>query len=139
MSLGGLTSVSINYYGTYAESQNGYSPGFDGGAPDLIVDTPPAAGEKPLFRQLFGGAITAITIESGGSGYDSVISQASVLLGPHLLKVSDVNSQYYGRVFLISDNNRSRLTLDDSRLESGETIQTILLQALLLKLCVLQH
>ena len=40
-------------------------------------------------------------------------------------KVSDVNSPYYGRVFLISDNNRSRLTLDDSRLESGETIQTV--------------
>ena len=127
VSSGSLTSVSINYYGTYAEAQNGYSPGFDGGAPDLIVDAPPSAGERAtVSATVSGGAITAITVESGGSGYDSSdLPSVSIVGGPHLLKVSDVNSPYYGRVFLISDNNRSRLTLDDSRLESGETIQTV--------------
>ena len=113
VSSGSLTSVSINYYGTYAEAQNGYSPGFDGGAPDLIVDAPPSAGERAtVSATVSGGAITAITVESGGSGYDSSdLPSVSIVGGPHLLKVSDVNSPYYGRVFLISDNNRSRLTL----------------------------
>ena len=88
VSSGSLTSVSINYYGTYAEAQNGYSPGFDGGAPDLIVDAPPSAGERAtVSATVSGGAITAITVESGGSGYDSSdLPSVSIVGGPHLLK-----------------------------------------------------
>ena len=56
-----LTSVSINYYGTYTESQNGYSPGFDGGA-DLIVGAPPTGERATVSTTVSGGAITAITI-----------------------------------------------------------------------------
>ena len=60
----------------------------------------------------------AVTIPSN-------LPEVSIIGGPHLVKISDPNSANYGRVFLINDNNRSRLNLDDSRLESGETIESV--------------
>ena len=41
--------------------------------------------------------------------------------GPHFVKITDPASNYKGRVFLISDNNKTRLNLDMSRLANGES------------------
>ena len=127
VSSGSLSSVSIDYHGGFT-TQNGYSPGFDGGAPALVVDAPPDLGESATATATVNsdGRITAITVNSGGTGYDSSnLPEVSIIGGPHLVKISDPNSANYGRVFLINDNNRSRLNLDDSRLESGETIESV--------------
>ena len=115
------------YFGAFS-SQNGYDPGFDGGAPDLVVDAPFGNGETASLSAVVNsdGKITSITVNSGGSGYDSSNPpKVSIVGGPHLVKISDVSSPNYGRVFLITDNNRSRLNLDDARLETGETIESV--------------
>ena len=115
------------YFGAFS-SNNGYDPGFDGGAPDLVVDAPIGNGETASVSAVVNsaGKITSITVNSGGSGYDSSNPpKVSIVGGPHLVKISDVSSPNYGRVFLITDNNRSRLNLDDARLETGETIESV--------------
>ena len=68
-----------------------------------------------------------------------VISSVSIVGGPHLLKVSDVNSPYYGRVFLISDTIVHDLPLMILDWKVVKLFRQFLLQALLLKLCVPQH
>ena len=115
------------YFGAFS-SQNGYDPGFDGGAPDLVIDAPPGNGETASVSAVVNsdGKITSITVNSGGSGYDpSNPPKVSIVGGPHLVKISDVSSPNYGRVFLITDNNQSMLNLDDARLETGETIESV--------------
>ena len=115
------------YFGAFS-SNNGYDPGFDGGAPDLVVDAPIGNGETASLSAVVNsaGKITSITVNSGGSGYDpSNPPKVSIVGGPHLVKICDVSSPNYGRVFLITDNNRSRLNLDDARLETGETIESV--------------
>ena len=115
------------YFGAFS-SDNGYDPGFDGGAPDLVVDAPIGNGDTASVSAVVNsaGKITSITVNSGGSGYDSSNPpKVSIVGGPHLVKISDVSSPNYGRVFLITDNNRSRLNIDDARLETGETIESV--------------
>ena len=133
--------VSINYYGTYAESQNGYSPGFDGGAPDLIVEAPPATGERAtVSATVSGGAITAITIESGGSGYDSSdLPSVSIVGGPHLLKVSMLIVNIMDGFFSFQITIVHGLPLMILDWKVVKPFRQFLLQALLLRLCVLQH
>jgi hypothetical protein len=43
-----------------------------------------------------------------------------VIAGAHFVKITDTNNPYNGRVFLIKDNNKTRLNLDLSRLGTGE-------------------
>jgi hypothetical protein len=115
------------YFGEFS-SNNGYDPGFNGGAPDLVVDAPIGNGETASVSAVVNsaGKITSITVISGGSGYDpSNPPKVSIVGGPHLVKICDVSSPNYGRVFLITDNNRSMLNLDDARLETGETIESV--------------
>ena len=93
-----------------------------------MVDAPIGNGETASLSAVVNsaGKITSITVNSGGSGYDpSNPPKVSIVGGPHLVKICDVSSPNYGRVFLITDNNRSRLNLDDARLETGETIESV--------------
>ena len=49
-----------------------------------------------------------------------------VVGGPHFVKLTESGDDDEGRVFLITDNNSTRLTLDISTLNTGETIANIL-------------
>ena len=72
---------------------------------------------------LTSGEITSITITSGGSDYSSA-PEAKVIGGPHLLRITDTSSNYYGRVFLINNNTQTNLDLDFSILAEGESGNT---------------
>ena len=61
------------------------------------------------------GQITSFSIDNNGSGYQSA-PEVKVIAGPHFVKISDNNNPYNGRVFLITDNNKTRLNIDRSAL-----------------------
>ena len=46
--------------------------------------------------------------------------------GPHFVKLTEPGDTNEGRVFRITDNNATRLTLDVSKLESGESLSNVL-------------
>ena len=111
----GVGSIAITYAGT------GFST-----APELVIDYPTSGDDQATATAtISSGAITGISITNAGSGY-SVAPTVSVVGGPHFAKLTETGDTHEGRVFLITDNNETRLTLDISSLVSGETIANVL-------------
>jgi hypothetical protein len=120
----GVGSIAITYAGS------GFST-----IPEIAIDFP-TEGDDQAFAVCTlngsGGIASVIlknsagtTVSTSGSGYDAAPS-VKVVGGPHFVKLTESGDDDEGRVFLITDNNATRLTLDISRLTSGETLQNIL-------------
>lgn len=116
---GAVTSIAVSYPGTYDSTGTGFA---QSSPPELIVDLPSSGddGATATATVSSGGEITSVTVSSGGSGYTDA-PNVSVVGGPHFLRNTDTSSSYYGRYFLISDNNQTRLTLDLSRVAQSES------------------
>ena len=112
----GVGSISITYAGA------GFST-----APEVVIDYPTSGDDQATATASINasGEISSITITNAGSGYDSAPS-VSVIGGPHFVKLTESGDTNEGRVFRITDNNATRLTLDVSKLESGESLSNVL-------------
>ena len=112
----GVGSIAITYAGT------GFST-----APEIIIDYPTSGDDQATATASINGsgAITGISITNAGSGY-SAAPTATVVGGPHFVKLTESGDDDEGRFFLIQDNNATRLTLDITRLANGETLQNVL-------------
>ena len=112
----GVGSIAINYSGT------GFST-----APELVIDFPTSGDDQATATASINGSgqISSISITSPGSGYDAAPG-VTVVGGPYLVKLTETGDDNEGRVFLITDNNATRLTLDISKLANGESLPNIL-------------
>jgi hypothetical protein len=120
----GVGSIAVTYAGS------GFST-----IPEIVIDFP-TTGDDQAFAVCTlngtGGIASVVlkdssgsTVSTSGSGYDAAPS-VSVVGGPHFVKLTESGDDDEGRVFLITDNNATRLTLDTSRLANTETLQNIL-------------
>ena len=120
----GVGSIAITYAGS------GFST-----IPEIVIDFP-TTGDDQAFAvcTLNGtGGIASIvlkdssgsTVSTSGSGYDAA-PNVSIVGGPHFLKLTESGDDDEGRVFLITDNNATRLTLDITSLAAGETLDNVL-------------
>ena len=112
----GVGSIAITYAG------EGFTT-----APEIVIDYPGVGDDLATASASINGSgeISSISITNSGSGYSSAPS-VSVVGGPYFLKLTEAGDSHEGRVFLITDNNATRLTLDTSTLGSGETLDNIL-------------
>jgi len=117
---GSAVSVVSAIYGTdgFQSSRTGFT-----NAPQIIISGSDGGGtQATATANISSGEITSISITEGGSGYTA--AEASVVGGPHLLRIIDTSSAHYGRVFLITDNTQTSLDLDFSVLADGESGNT---------------
>ena len=112
----GVGSVAITYAGS------GFSA-----APEIIIEYPTSGDDLATATASINGSgeISGISITNAGSGY-SVAPTVAIVGGPHFVKLIESGDDDEGRVFLITDNNATRLTLDISRLANGESLPNIL-------------
>lgn len=95
-------------------------------APEIIVDYPSDGDDQATATaSLSGTGIGSVTLTNNGTGYDAAPS-VTVIAGPHLVKLTESEDSNEGRFFRIIDNNASGLTLDTSKLGSGESLSDIL-------------
>ena len=110
-----VVSIPITYAGT------GFST-----APEIVIDYPTTGdNQATATATISSGAISGITITNAGSGYDAAPG-VTVIGGPYLVKLTESGDDDEGRVFLITDNNATHLTLDTSKLASGESLSNVL-------------
>ena len=108
-------SVSITYAGS------GFSS-----APEIVFDYPEDGDDQATATcSLTSTGIGSISITNAGSGYSSAPG-ITVVGGPHLVQLSESGDDDEGRYFKIVDNNATGLTLDISKLESGESLSDVL-------------
>ena len=112
----GVGTINITYAGS------GFSS-----APEIIIDYPTSGDDQATATASINGSgeISGISITNAGSGYDADPG-VTVVGGPHFVKLTESDDDDEGRVFLITDNNATRLTLDTSRLAYGETLSDVL-------------
>jgi hypothetical protein len=112
----GVGSIAITYAGS------GFSA-----APEIIIEYPTSGDDLATATASINGSgeISGISITNAGSGY-SVAPTVAIVGGPHFVKLIESGDDDEGRVFLITDNNATRLTLDISRLANGESLPNIL-------------
>jgi len=111
-----VSSIAITYAGS------GFTT-----APEIIIDYPTTGDDQATATATINGSgeISSIGITYAGSGY-SVDPTVIVVGGPHFAKLTESGDDNEGRVFLITDNNATRLTLDISKLANGESLPNIL-------------
>ena len=120
---GAVTTISSSYPGGFDGTRTRFTPG---SPPELIIDLPSSGDDGASATAVIAtsggdtGKLTGVTSLSGGSGYTDAPT-ITVVAGPHFLRNTDSSSTYYGRYFLISDNNQTRVTLDLSRVAQSET------------------
>ena len=107
-----VNSVTVDYLGSYTESRNGFvALPF---APQILIDAPDGEGDTAIITSSVdaNGKLSAAPDPnipgSGGSGYNTD-PKATIVAGPHFIKITDTTSAHYGRVFLIqnSDTNNT--------------------------------
>ena len=114
-----VSALSATYHGGYVNT----GVGFAGGAPEIIIEGPSdGADGAEATAIVLSGQITGFTVTEGGSGYgNSTPPKVTIVGGPHFVKIVDEDSNYTGRVFLITDNKLHCVTLDTSHLAQGES------------------
>jgi hypothetical protein len=112
----GVGSIAITYAGS------GFST-----APEIVIEYPTTGDDQATATASINGSgqISSISITNAGSGYSSAPT-ATAVGGPHFVKLTESGDDDEGRVFLITDNNATRLTLDISKLANGESLPNIL-------------
>lgn len=118
LSGGAVNAIAKTYAGSGFTTNN---------PPKLFIDFPDGDDNQSTATVTLdsSGAVDVVTVTNGGAGY-TVAPKVSVVAGPHFVRLTQDGSTDVGRTFLITDNNATRLTLDTSRLASGETLQNIL-------------
>jgi hypothetical protein len=116
---GSVSALSATYYGGYVNT----GVGFAGGAPEIIIEGPSDGADGAVATaSVSSGEINSFSVSEGGSGYgNSTPPKVTIVGGPHFVKIVDEDSNYTGRVFLITDNKRHCVTLDTSRMAQGES------------------
>ncbi len=112
-----VASIATTYGGA------GFSAG---NPPKVFIDYPDEDDNQSTATLSLdaSGVVNAVTVTNGGAGY-SAVPKVSVVAGPHFVRLTQEGSSDVGRTFLITSNNSTQLTLDTSRLASGETLQNI--------------
>jgi hypothetical protein len=118
LSGGAVNSIAITYGGSAFSANN---------PPKVFIDYPDGDDNQSTATLALDGSgvVNAVTITNGGAGY-SLAPKVSVVAGPHFVRLTQEGSSDIGRTFLITANTSTQLTLDTSRLASGETLQNIL-------------
>lgn len=107
----------------------GGSVGFDSNKPGFEASFPPEVilydADSNISAEVTAtvdgtGKLTGLNVVSRGEGYTST-PKVKVVAGSHFVKITDDESPFKGRVFLIEDNNRTRLDIDLSRLANNES------------------
>lgn len=118
LSGGGVNSISIAYATTFNPSLGVFT-----NPPEIIISPSDTGGDTAEATTTISGNgdINGTTIHVNGN-YTSAPT-VTVVAGPHFVRIIDTESNYYGRVFLIEDNNQTSLKLDFSSatVVNGET------------------
>jgi hypothetical protein len=116
---GNITSISNPTYG-----QDGFdSSGTGFTNPPYVIVSPSDGGgvTAELNATIDGdGKVTGFTIVNNGTGYTNSPT-ITVVGGPHFVRITDADSQYKGRCFLITSNTATQLTLDLSNISKSES------------------
>ena len=117
VSSGAVNAIAKTYVGS------GFSAG---NPPKVFIDYPDGDDNQSTATVTLNGSgeINTVTVTNGGAGY-SLAPKVSVVAGPHFVRLTQDGSSDVGRNFLITSNTSTQLTLDTSRLASGETLQNI--------------
>jgi hypothetical protein len=118
-----VTGLTITYDSGFDSDLTGFT-----NAPEIIVSPSDGGGTSATVTVSLGtglnaGKITGYTIPESGSSYTNT-PDVKVVGGPHFVRIIDEDSDYYGRVFLITNNSQTQLSLDmtsSSAAVSGET------------------
>ena len=111
-----ISAVYANH--TFISSKDKFTPGHP---PEVIIyDADYNESAVAVAGINSSGQLNDLNVTSAGSGYQSN-PKVKVIAGAHFVKITDSNNPYNGRVFLIKDNNKTRLNLDLSRLGTGES------------------
>ena len=110
-----ITAIYENH--TFVSSKDKFTPGHP---PEVILyDADYDESAVVVAGINSSGQLNDLNVTTAGSGYQSN-PKVKVIAGAHFVKITDTNNPYNGRVFLIKDNNKTRLNLDLSRLGTGE-------------------
>jgi hypothetical protein len=110
-----ITAIYENH--TFVSSKDKFTPGHP---PEVILyDADYDESAVVVAGINSSGQLNDLNVTTAGSGYLSN-PKVKVIAGAHFVKITDTNNPYNGRVFLIKDNNKTRLNLDLSRLGTGE-------------------
>ncbi len=115
--------VDSNITATYNTATfNSNKPKFTAGNPPEVILYDADCNESSVAVAGINssGQLYDLNVTSPGAGYEAN-PKVKVVAGPHFVKINDSNNPYNGRVFLIKDNNKTRLNLDLSRLGTGES------------------
>ena len=111
-----ISAVYANH--TFISSKDKFTPGHP---PEVILyDADYNESAVAVAGINSSGQLNDLNVTSAGAGYQSN-PKVKVIAGAHFVKITDSNNPYNGRVFLIKDNNKTRLNLDLSRLGTGES------------------
>lgn len=124
---GQVTSVTRKYYNeTFNSNKDKFTD-----PPEIVLYDADSNATAEITAQIDTGlnqgqiaAFTNAQIISPGTGYENA-PKVKVIAGPHFVKISDNNNPYNGRVFLIKDNNKTRLNIDLSRKANSESSATV--------------
>lgn len=112
----GVGSVAVSYGGGFVNSEGGFD-----NPPNIQIDYPDGGGDlAEVSATVSGGEITSISVDSAGTTYNAN-PIAKVIGGPHLVRIIDEDSNFYGRYFLINNNSATSLNLSFDRVANGET------------------
>ena len=123
VSSGSVSSLSVTYGGGFDSDLTGFT-----NVPEIIISPSDGGGTSAtatvsLGTGLNSGKITSYTITESGSSYTNT-PDVQIVGGPHFVRIIDEDSDYFGRVFLITNNSQTQLSLDmdsASAAVSGET------------------
>ena len=111
-----ISAVYENH--TFVSSKDKFTPGHP---PEVILyDADYNESAVAIAGINSSGQLNDLNVTTAGAGYQSD-PKVKVIAGAHFVKITDSNNPYNGRVFLIKDNNKTRLNLDLSRLGAGES------------------
>ena len=116
---GNITSISNPTYGPDGFDSSG--TGFTN--PPYVIVSPSDGGgvTAELNATIDGdGKVTGFTIVNNGTDYTNSPT-ITVVGGPHFVRITDEDSQYKGRCFLITSNTATQLTLDLSNISKSES------------------
>ena len=109
--------------GAVLSNTNTEGSGLDDSNPPTITIEDPDSGEDvaTATATVSGGKITGISITNGGAGYTSAPS-VSVACGPHFVRLVEEGSSNKGRVFLVTANTATTVTLSNPNSENLASI-----------------
>lgn len=111
-----VSTISAVYYGGFSTAKSGFVE------PPQVILEHAECNESALVSSVIdaNGEITSITIDNPGIDYKNT-PKAKIIAGPHFLRISGQEHPHYGRIFLITDNNKTALTLQLINLKGGES------------------